>query len=324
MSKDPNQHPDDGLSIGIVSRLTGINPETLRVWERRYNMTTPARAGMRKTRRYSQADVRRLSAVKALVDAGHPVSSVANLSMEQLASRLRESGSAIRLAGAPPASPIRVLVVGESLAPRMREAADQMPEIQIVEAFVDSASFEGRIADLVADVMVLEQASLQPDAIRTLQARVAASAVPHTVVIYGFASQSTLDILRDAGIVCLSQSANPAEIQWACQAAAGAAAQPNVAKTTVKAGIVTARRFSAKQLARIAQSAPSVKCECPRHLVSLVNGLLSFETYSLECANLNAHDREIHHVLYAASVSARVKLESALATLIEFEGLRLD
>ena len=33
-----------GYRIGTVSKLTGISPDTLRIWERRYQVVTPALA----------------------------------------------------------------------------------------------------------------------------------------------------------------------------------------------------------------------------------------------------------------------------------------
>jgi len=59
-----------GLGIAAVERETGIRKETLRVWERRYGFPTPARdAGGE--RLYPLEQVRRLSLLKRLLDAGH-------------------------------------------------------------------------------------------------------------------------------------------------------------------------------------------------------------------------------------------------------------
>lgn len=67
--------------VKAVARLTGLTPETLRAWERRYQAVAPARdAGGR--RAYTAADVERLRAFKALVDAGHPISRVVAMDEE--------------------------------------------------------------------------------------------------------------------------------------------------------------------------------------------------------------------------------------------------
>jgi len=66
-----------------------------------------------------------------------------------------------------------------------------------------------------------------------------------------------------------------------------------------------------------------VRCECPHHLVQLVSNLAAFETYSQECENRNADDAALHAFLHAATAHARATLESALARVIEAEGIEL-
>lgn len=61
------------MRIGELSVRTGVNPATLRVWERRYGLLRPTRTegGQRV---YGDEDVARVRAVVALVDAGARVS----------------------------------------------------------------------------------------------------------------------------------------------------------------------------------------------------------------------------------------------------------
>ena len=72
--------------LRTVARLTGLSPEVLRAWERRYRAVTPARTPGG-TRRYSAADLERLRLLKAAVDAGHRIGEVARLDVAELASR---------------------------------------------------------------------------------------------------------------------------------------------------------------------------------------------------------------------------------------------
>lgn len=70
----PRHDPDDGswpmtYRIKRVAHLTGINPATLRAWERRYGLVAPDRTGSG-YRLYSDEDVAMLSRIKALVDEG--------------------------------------------------------------------------------------------------------------------------------------------------------------------------------------------------------------------------------------------------------------
>ena len=54
--------------ISVTSELTGIGPQTLRLYERR-GLITPSRTGGG-TRRYSEEDLYRLARVSELVEAG--------------------------------------------------------------------------------------------------------------------------------------------------------------------------------------------------------------------------------------------------------------
>ena len=69
--------------LRAASRLTGVSPELLRAWERRYGVVRPRRTPGG-TRRYSAADLERLRLVKAAVDAGHRIGQVAHLGDAEL------------------------------------------------------------------------------------------------------------------------------------------------------------------------------------------------------------------------------------------------
>ena len=57
------------LRIGELSRRTGVSPELLRAWERRYGLFDPARSPGR-FRLYSDADLARVQAMKAQLELG--------------------------------------------------------------------------------------------------------------------------------------------------------------------------------------------------------------------------------------------------------------
>lgn len=63
--------------IRAVSKLTGISPDTLRAWERRYGAVQPARAG--RGRQYGEQEVERLRRLSRLVGRGHAIGSIASL-----------------------------------------------------------------------------------------------------------------------------------------------------------------------------------------------------------------------------------------------------
>lgn len=86
--KDP-RHP-----IGVVSERTGLTPDVLRVWERRYGVVEPSRsAGGQRV--YSDADIERLSLLNRATRGGHNISHVAALSRAKLEDLVRDVESAI-------------------------------------------------------------------------------------------------------------------------------------------------------------------------------------------------------------------------------------
>ncbi|WP_194789892.1 MerR family transcriptional regulator [Pseudomonas sp. UFMG81] len=66
---------DDLLPIGEVARLTGVNPVTLRAWERRYGLIKPQRTA-KGHRLYPQDQVQRVQAVLRWLERGAAVSQV--------------------------------------------------------------------------------------------------------------------------------------------------------------------------------------------------------------------------------------------------------
>lgn len=66
------------LPIRSVSQITGVNPITLRAWERRYDLIRPTRtpAGHRL---YSQADIRTIKRIQELAESGMGFAQIASL-----------------------------------------------------------------------------------------------------------------------------------------------------------------------------------------------------------------------------------------------------
>jgi len=70
-------------SIQFVSNVTGINPHTIRAWEKRYGATTPVR-DKNGRRMYSDQEIQRLDTLNKLVEIGNSISDIANLEKGQL------------------------------------------------------------------------------------------------------------------------------------------------------------------------------------------------------------------------------------------------
>ncbi len=62
--------------IRVVSRRTGLKPDTVRAWERRYAAVTPSRSDGGH-RLYSDSDIRRLRLLRRATEAGHSIGQIA-------------------------------------------------------------------------------------------------------------------------------------------------------------------------------------------------------------------------------------------------------
>src|SRR5689334_965236 len=78
VSRNDPRHP-----IRVVARRTGLKPDLIRAWERRYGAVAPGRSATRR-RYYSDAEIERLSLLGRVVRAGHTISRVAQLPNEEL------------------------------------------------------------------------------------------------------------------------------------------------------------------------------------------------------------------------------------------------
>jgi DNA-binding transcriptional MerR regulator/methylmalonyl-CoA mutase cobalamin-binding subunit len=84
--------------IRVVSLRTGLSPDVLRVWERRYGVVTPQRSEGGQ-RLYSDADIERLGLLNRATQAGRAIRQVAELRNEELVALLEEDAAA-RASGA--------------------------------------------------------------------------------------------------------------------------------------------------------------------------------------------------------------------------------
>lgn len=75
--------PEETYSMRVVCRATGLTPDTIRAWERRYAAIEPDRTAGN-TRRYSPSDIRRLTLLREATQRGHTISAIANLHEDAL------------------------------------------------------------------------------------------------------------------------------------------------------------------------------------------------------------------------------------------------
>lgn len=94
---------DSAHPIGVVAERTGLTPDVIRVWERRYRVVEPRRSPGGQ-RIYSDADIERLAMLHRATRGGHGISHVASLSkskLERLVHEIESSGPALFPSSAP-------------------------------------------------------------------------------------------------------------------------------------------------------------------------------------------------------------------------------
>jgi DNA-binding transcriptional MerR regulator len=323
----PEDKHESNYRIGAVSRLTGIPPDTLRVWERRYDLVTPMRSEGG-GRLYSHEDVTRLSVIKRLVDSGHAIGSIAELSMEQLRERLADTRLTDR--GFAATRPVRMAILGATLPQRLQAdlESEQGETVDLVGSYRSREELLSSEPAQNVDVLLVELPVLDGKSAPELRELSRHSRASRTLVVFGFGNTEVIAQLERSGTTALRFPVTWKEIR----VLAGAAwYPPKQLQTTefedVEAGLIEeppARLYDDRQLALAATISTAIKCECPHHLADLILTLCHFEQYSARCESQSREDAALHVYLYLMTAKARHLMEQALQKAIEVEGIDLD
>jgi len=96
-SRELPRHP-----IQVVSRRTGLTPDLLRAWERRYGAVSPQRSPTNR-RLYSDQDIERLRLLRRATSGGRRIGDVSRLPLPELESLVARDQAEQAAAPAPPA-----------------------------------------------------------------------------------------------------------------------------------------------------------------------------------------------------------------------------
>lgn len=321
---------DDWYRIGAVARLTGVPPVTLRAWERRYGAVTTVRQEGR-ARMYSREDVERLTLIKRLVDLGNAISTVATLSLAELARRVHRDAAqvAAQEAASGIAAPLlRAGLLGVALPIRLRDGAAEGIGLEVAVAETRAADFAAACRQSRPDLLLLEYPTVQADTVEEIVDFLAVSGAARAIVVYGFARKPVLASLEQHPVTALRAPVGLAELGLAVRSVPASGALPRAATRSNESGPtdstgsgVAPARFSPVELERFSSESSTVACECPRHLAELVIALSAFETYSAQCVSLSPEDAELHSWLYRTTGRARAMMEEALERIARQDGL---
>lgn len=291
--------PEDLYRIGTVAQITNISVERLRAWERRYGLIPAHRAG--KTRFYSASQLGRLTKIKRLIDAGQPISSLAELTDEQLDER--QSALPSRNA-AMSAQPANTGLIGTNLLVLEQQQGEDL-RIQIAGRWANIQAFErDQLGVDNLDAIVVQLPVANEKDLDTI-----ADYFPNTqiVALYQFGTVNNVAAIEARGIPALQWPTPWQDIE---SAVASVHRQSNASDKAVP------RRFSDEELVAIAASTLSDPNGCPKHLVELISQLNAFADYSRTLG-----DDPLLDGIHVDTTQARSHLERALEALAMAEGL---
>jgi DNA-binding transcriptional MerR regulator/methylmalonyl-CoA mutase cobalamin-binding subunit len=132
-------------TIKFVARQTGIKPYLIRTWEARYRAICPERTDSNR-RVFCDEDIKRLALLKQAVEAGHAISSVANMSDAELKELLKQSD--VGTSTDVPSHPDSVDASGDAPA----NVSDTLDSALSHITNLDAASLERVLSDAAVDM----------------------------------------------------------------------------------------------------------------------------------------------------------------------------
>jgi DNA-binding transcriptional MerR regulator len=290
--------PEDLYRIGTVAQITQISVERLRAWERRYGLAPAHRSG--KTRFYSTSQLARLTKIKRLIDAGQPISSLVELTDEQLDERQMALPSATGMS----TQPAKTGLIGTNLLVLEQQQGEDL-RIQIAGRWANLAAFE---RDQLG-VDSLDAVVVQMPVARAEDLDVIIDYYPDAqiVALYQFGTANNVAAIEERGVPALNWPSSWQDIENAVASVHREANAPQKA---------AARRFSDEELVAIAASTLQDPSGCPQHLVELISQLNAFADYSRSLG-----DEPLLDGIHVDATQARSHLERALEALAMAEGL---
>jgi len=149
-SKRPAEH--DTYPLRTVSQLTGLSPDLIRAWEKRYGVVSPER-GARGARLYSPDDIAHLRLLARAVGGGRAIGDVAALSRDQLRDLVAaEPPPGIAEEARPAAPPTAEATVARALAAAERFDVPALTgELGTALAALGTAGFVKQVCGVLLD-----------------------------------------------------------------------------------------------------------------------------------------------------------------------------
>ena len=296
-------------SIGTVASLSGLSPNTIRTWERRYQVVEPRRSPAG-GRRYGDQDVERLLLLRQLTNMGVSISSAARLENSELRERLGQ----VRKNRPTEPRPISVALLHPELGIRLKTADSQWEIVQ-------QSSTPGQLArlDVACDILIAGFDALGSEPEVTLEECLEKVQARSALVLYQFARREDLKSLSSAGVPLLQEPVGLGELVERVTQQVRSEERTPGEEPVLDTGVNPRPRFTPARIAHLREVASRLRCECPNHLATILSLLLAFEGYSQTCAEESPEDAALHRKLYRETGRARGIIEDLLSDVISLE-----
>ncbi|NQY03558.1 MAG: MerR family transcriptional regulator [Halieaceae bacterium] len=305
--------------IGTVARLTGLKPDTLRVWERRYGLGASHKSATGR-RQYTQADLEHLQLVSTLVKNGSRIGEIAASERKTLEMLLRGQPRNGQKSTAPAGKP-RVMVVGDRLCDWLDDHQGCLTSVDAQLARVPLSELDqALIKDESADMLLVDCPTLNTSQVARLTDIAAGLSVQRVVVVYQFGNERWLEELESRDIVTTAFPPDPAFLAF--ELSRGAADKTVSMGETNLGELIESkpRQFNENELSAARNLKSALDCECPKHIADLIRALNHFEDYSSSCSVENWHDAAVHACIYTYTAQARHLMEKAMQAVLEERG----
>jgi DNA-binding transcriptional MerR regulator len=306
------------MSIGVAARMTGINANTLRMWERRYQLG-PSKRGSGGQREYSTMDIDHLRLIKKLMNKGVRIGDIAQLSTKTLTSLLLDSGdhsiSDVNLA-----EPIKTQVVGTTLSNYFKAHMKRYPKLAIQCSDTRTEEWMHNPELHQKDLLILQQSSLNGKHIEPL-INIGKKKV-HIIVLYLYCNQETIEKLEHEGLILIQGDILSSRIDEAVNKALRLISNVSELDKSSQAFDISLpksqpRHFDESDLIAAEAQSSKLNCECPQHLSNLIRQLSAFEEYSKTCEAENWKQAAVHACIYSYANQARYLIEKALQAALD-------
>jgi len=302
--------------IGTVARITGVKPDTLRIWERRYQLGASHKSASGR-RLFTQSDLEHLQLVAALVASGTRIGEIATSERRTLEILLRNRGKGAH--SNIPARKPRILFVGEALCDWLDEHQGCLMHVDALLAHCALARMDLSLLDAPGgiDGLVVEYSGLSQASRERLAALTVAVETSNVLVLHRYSNARLLEDLEQQGYATARFPPDPTFLALHLTLRATAQDTCLGAQNIGQLAAGKPRLFSEVELSEARQKRSVLDCECPRHITDLVRALAAFEEYSASCSVENWQDASVHACVYVYTGQARWLMEKALGLVLD-------